>query len=197
MGLSLSAKNPGALQVNLNHAGMESSRSGRTHKHLKARRIKYKLIIEELLRQHWAIRPPGFFIISALRRWKLSPLALPWVSSVTHTHNCFPRLPASYSVRLVQIRSIQTALLRPSGTCGYSNGKALTAVVSAIRLKEMQDQLQSLVLAMVYTFNLLFNTLFLSNPILFKIRSSLCNALFSLKLLLTFWDNFWCIYNCT
>lgn len=52
VGLSLSVKDPGALQVNLNQTGMESSRSGRTHKHLKVRRIKYKLIIEELLRLH-------------------------------------------------------------------------------------------------------------------------------------------------
>lgn len=195
MNLSLSAKDPGALQVNLNQTGTESCRFGRTHKHLKARRIKYKLTIEEILGQHWAIRPPGFFITSALRRWKPSLPALPWVSSVTHTHNCFLHLPAFCSVRLVQTHNTQAPLLRPSGTCGYSNGEPLSAMVSAVRLKEMRDQLQSLVL--VDAFNLLFNTILLSNPALFTIKSSVCNTLFSLKLLLTFWDNFWCIYNYT
>lgn len=58
--LSCSAKGPGALQVNLNQTGIESSISGRTRKHLKARRIKYKLVTEELLGQHCAISPPGF-----------------------------------------------------------------------------------------------------------------------------------------
>lgn len=75
-------------------------------------------------------------------------------------------------VRLAQITEhMQPCLQRLSGTCRHSNCKAVSAVLLANRLKEMQGQPQSLVLAIVYAFNLPFNTIISSSPVLFTIKS--------------------------